>query len=819
MSQETPRRGDPIHWLSNAFARIAGWSFDHRWALVALSVALVGGIFWLASMVRIDNSYESFFDPSDDTFTKYEQYRDDFGSDEISYVLYEAPGVEHGVFDLDVMRRIAQLSDALIDEVPFVYDVKSLPNAELTIGTEDGIEIEKLEDDFPTTQAQLLALRDRYLEKPLIVGGLLSADASHAALIIEMDRSSTDPIDQIQLDPELGSALENVYPQATETVIAEILARPEYDGIRFYHSGDVPLNAYYARVIERESGGLMLAMIAFVALMLGFFFRSVAGVVGPIVVVTIASISVAAFIVVMGWTIDMTFSGVPTLIVAIGVAHAVHILSEFRHRFVELGDRRSALVETMQLVGAPALLTSLTTAAGFGSMSFVPIKAIAHMGAYSAFGVMAAFVLSVTLLMSFLSFGPREPTARQRARVDRSDEGRTMRPMLHAAASAAIRWRRAILVLAAGVFVFAFVGISQIHVDSNWMDDFRDEVELKQITQRVDDVMGGTANFIYLFETEEADGIKEPAALHEIDRIQTFVERNPDLVRKTYSIVDILKDINRAFHGDDPAYYRIPESRELVAQYLLLYEMSGGEETEKMVSPDYRRAGLELRIRLGPTSEIAGLHREVMAEVEAHPLEATQMSPTGIGALWLRLMDYIVSSQVEGFLIAFCVIAAMMVGVFSSWKVGLISMVPNLAPVFLALAALGWLGLPLDYSKISIAGVAMGIAVDDTIHLVSRFKREFERLGRYHDALYAAMGDVGRALVITSVALVAGFLVTTRSELASQEVQGYLLAGTIVVALIADFLLMPALILTFRPFGPETAQTTQSTQAEFHEAA
>jgi hypothetical protein len=217
-----------------------------------------------------------------------------------------------------------------------------------------------------------------------------------------------------------------------------------------------------------------------------------------------------------------------------------------------------------------------------------------------------------------------------------------------------------------------------------------------------------------------------------------------------------------------------------------------------------------MRLRLGPTSEIAGLHRDVSAALEAEPLETTRVSATGIGALWLRLMDYLVSSQVEAFLIAFVVIAMMMVGVFGSWKVGLISMVPNLAPVFLALGALGWLDLPLDYSKISIAGVAMGIAVDDTIHLISRFKREFDRLGRYREALYAAMGDVGRALVITSVALVAGFLVTTRSELASQEVQGYLLAATIVVALIADFLLMPALILTFRPFGPETARVAEA---------
>ena len=146
-------------------------------------------------------------------------------------------------------------------------------------------------------------------------------------------------------------------------------------------------------------------------------------------------------------------------------------------------------------------------------------------------------------------------------------------------------------------------------------------------------------------------------------------------------------------------------------------------------------------------------------------------------------------------------------------------MVPNLAPVFLALGLISWLDLALHYSKIVIAGVSMGIAVDDTIHLVSRFRHEFKYRGRYQEALLASMGDVGRALIITSVALVVGFLVSTRSELYSNEVQGLLLAGTIVTALIADFLLMPALIITFEPFGPEREADVLDEEADLRDAA
>jgi predicted RND superfamily exporter protein len=304
--------------------------------------------------------------------------------------------------------------------------------------------------------------------------------------------------------------------------------------------------------------------------------------------------------------------------------------------------------------------------------------------------------------------------------------------------------------------------------------------------------------------------------LREIKRIEAFAGDNDWLVRKTYSIVDILEDLNQAFHEGDPAWHVLPESRELVAQYLLLYEMSGGEEAQQYVSADYRRASLELRLRLAMTSDTAELVERIDAELAARPVEASVLSMTGIGALWLKLLDYIVSSQIQGFLLAFTAIALMMIVTFRSFTVGMISMLPNLAPVLLTLGAMGWLGIPLDYNKITIAAVAIGIAVDDTIHMVLRYRHEFEVHGNYERALDAAIEDVGRALVITSVALVAGFLVLLLSVLHAQAVYGILLATTIVTALVADFLLMPVLILTFHPFGPEGVRAGPS---KFKEAA
>jgi len=275
------------------------------------------------------------------------------------------------------------------------------------------------------------------------------------------------------------------------------------------------------------------------------------------------------------------------------------------------------------------------------------------------------------------------------------------------------------------------------------------------------------------------------------------------VVKKTYSIVDILKDINRSFHEGDPSYQALPETRELVAQYLLLYEMSGGEETEEYVSSDYSRANLELRCKWTESSRLARMAEELDGYLERHPLQRATTSATGMGSLWLELMHYITQSQIRGFGLAFVAIAAMMCLLFRSFETGILSMVPKLLPVMLILGVMGWLEIPLDYVKLLIAPVAIGISVDDTIHHVTRFRLEFQRCGEYREALRLSMTDVGRALFITSAALVLGFLTFLFSVMDSQTTFGALLASTIVVALLADFFLMPALMMTFRAFGPE----------------
>ena len=802
---DDPARRDAIASLSKLFRAIAAWSYDHRWVVLIGSFAAWGLGGYLAYGARIDNSFDAFFDTDDPTYGAYQRFREDFESDETAYIVYRVP---EGPWNIEVMRKIEQLTRALEDEVPFVKEVTSLSNAEFMEGAPpDDILVYDLLAKFPEDQDELLVIRDKVMKKPLYVGGLVSADTTLGAIIVEMTRSSIDPVEEIKLDPDGGDGLDNLYPQVSFDAIEDILQRPEYAGIEFFHSGDVALNATYNRILFEEDLPLILSLtVLVIALSLALVFRRPIGVIGPFMVVAFAMAISVGVIGLLGWRIDFMFGLMPTLLITVGVADSVHILSEFSIYQQRLRDRRDAIRQTLYLVGAPCLLTSLTTAAGFLSLSLSPVKSVSHLAVYSAAGAVAAFLASISILVAFLSFGRRVPVeASAEKERARAKGGARFVAALRFVAGFVIRFRNPILITFGLVFIASTLGISMLTVDSNFLTEFSESVPVRRTTKFVDDHMSGTSSIVYLFDSGEPDGIKEPSALREIERVQREAERH-SLVTKTYSVVDLLKDINQSFHNGDPAYHKIPESRELVAQYLLVYEMSGGEEIRDYVSFDYARASLELRCKQVETSRLQAFVDEIDGYLEREPLNATTVSTTGIGALWLKFVDYITWSQIQGALLAFVVISLMMCFVFRSFKIGLLSMIPNLSPVILVLGGMGWAGMPLDYYRLLIAPVAIGIAVDDTIHLLTRYHHEFLNCRDYEKALYASMEDVGRALFITSAILVAGFLMNGFSVMDSQKSFGMLLAAVIATALIADFLLMPALVLWLKPFGPESRQ-------------
>jgi predicted RND superfamily exporter protein len=446
------RENDYMHKVSAGFGRLAVWIYDHRLLVLILCILfLIIGLYF-ASKTEFDSSLESFFHKNDPTYKYYLDYQKDFGSDEVTYILYKAPDKPYGPFDIDVMRKIASLTEALGNEVPFVREVTSLANVEFIEAENDFINIHELLLDFPKTQEQLLHIRDLVMKKPIYIGGLINKAADHAAIIIEMTRTSTQPIEEIRLDPNEGDELNNLYPQVSNAKIREILSRPEYKGIIFYPSGDVPINSTYNEVMASESRVLTLITFIVVGIMSMICFRMrFLGVVGPLTVVWLSLVLTVGFMGTVGYSMGLLFLMTPTLLTAIGVAQSVHLLSEFQICNSKGLDRRETLRQTIEHVGMPCLLAALTTAAGFFAMAVSQLKAISEFAIYGSFGVLIAFVLSFTLLLCFMSFyrkGNRSQIQNFKIRKE------YMKPLLKWIIECNLKYKHMILAITGIVMIF-----------------------------------------------------------------------------------------------------------------------------------------------------------------------------------------------------------------------------------------------------------------------------------------------------------------------------------------------------------------------------
>jgi predicted RND superfamily exporter protein len=783
------------------FGSVANWAVNHRLIVLLLSLLMLGVGTYFAGKVQADNSLDAYFDKSDPVYVSYTEYLDEFLSDEVTYIIYRVPDRPHGPFNYEAMGQIAQLAQAFEDEVPYVRDVISLPTVEFIRADGDSINVDELMLDFPADQEALLKLRDEVLSRPLYVDYLINAKADYAAIILEMERSSVDPLEDIIYDEAKGNQLENLYPQVSDNKLREIMARPEYAGIDFFITGDVPMNSAYNHVFMEDSAiGTLITLVMLAVLSFLLFRVSLLGLFGPLAVVVLSIVMVLGVMGAFGWVLGLFFGIVPTLLCAVGVAQSVHILLEFQRAFGETGDRKESVKTAISKVGGACMLASITTAVGFLVMTVSQLKVLSEMALYAASGVMFTFILSMTLLVVALASG-KSGTAKATKK-----KGPAVQPSIlwfvERCIALNLNHPKALLGAGTVILLFFLAGLSLVKVDFNFLEDFKPDVEWRQHTELAESVMGGILNVTYIIDTDEPEGVKNPEILHAIDRIQQFAESQP-LVKKTYSVVDIQKDLNRSFHGDDPAWYRLPDDRNLTAQYFLVYEISGGEELAEFVGQGYSRTVLEMRVEMSGSADITKLLSTIDDYIAENPIPNATVRKTGIGLMWVKMGEYIADTQLIGYSLIFVMVAGFLCLAFGSVKVGMLAMIPNLAPVVVVLGLMGWLGIHLDYMKLLLATIAIGIAVDDTLHLVIRFRRCFMASGNYRTALADSMRDVGPALVITTIILLGAFSCYLLSQLAIISSFGVLLGVAISVALLADMLFMPALLLITKPFGPE----------------
>jgi predicted RND superfamily exporter protein len=460
------------------------------------------------------------------------------------------------------------------------------------------------------------------------------------------------------------------------------------------------------------------------------------------------------------------------------------------------------------MVGVPILFTSLTTIAGFASLITSPMSATRDFGWYTVFGTSANMICCFTVLFIVLSYaGKRTEKAfylniKDRNKGEKKDH-RLMEKMMEKIAGINKRHYKAVLIISGIITVISVWGIAKLEFNSSYLEEYGDRVKIYHDYKFIDKITGVSDNFEILLNSNKQDGVKTLEFVRALEKIQKFADSKNALVGKTVSVVDIIKDINRSFHGNDIAYYKLPDSDEEVSQYILLYESSGGEELEKLVSADVATARLTIYIKSSDSKTSLVFYNELVQYIDSIIPSGYSYNITGISYLVLKAMKYIEDTQVSSLFTATVIISLLMVIIFRSFKIGIISMLPNLFPIIVTLGIMGWAGIWLDYVRTLISCIAIGIAVDDTIHFIARYHTEFNRESNYEKALYATIRYVGSAVTISSGVLIIGFSVSMTSVLNDSFYFGMLSSICLLIGLIAEHFVTPSLILAFKPFGNE----------------
>ncbi len=783
-----------IQRINDSFAKFAEWVLDHRLiVIIACIVLCIGSVFTIPELL-FDFHPKSWSVEDDPSFDYYfNRFQKEFGNDEFIYIVYKA---EQGIFDLNILQKTKRLAEE-IKGVPYIKKVHSITNLEFMEGTRDGeIKVFNLMNEFPSNSEEADRIKQKFLDKPMYRNIYLSEHGDYAALLCEVEEEPDD-------DP--------YYQRKIGTSLREVLSKPEYNDFVFYPVGSTIIAVATWELLEENTINSSSLAFAMITLFLLFLLRQFKGVAGPFIIISITMLLILGFMAIFKLPITTLFGIIPAMIMAIGIADAVHIVSEYQMQLKAGNNNRAAILGAVKQLGFPCLFTSLTTAVGFISLTTSSLSPVRNVGLSIAFGILAAFALSFTFLIVILSFAGRRTEAKyKRIKIEKNHS--PMDRMLRQIACFNQEHYKKVLIVSVVICISLIYGITKVDINTGLLLFFGDRVKMFNDSKFVDKTMGGTGNFEILLESKRTDGVKKLQFIQTLEKIQDFADTQDYLVKKTISLTDMVKDVNRALNDNDKSFYRVPPSEGAELQNIneFVYELYGGEELEKFVSQDYSSGRLTVYVKTSHSKIYNKFYDDLVSFIDSVKPADYDYKITGFSYLGVTMFHNMTEFMSKSIMLAIVIISIMMIFVFRSFKIGLISMIPNIFPIVFGLGFMGLTGIYLSHFT-SIAGcIVIGLAVDDTIHFISRYRIEFSRLGDYKKALEASMTGVGRALTITTIILVMGFGACMVSKMDSMYYMSLVCSVCFIFALLADFFIAPALILHFKPFGEEFAPVEEA---------
>ena len=741
----------------------------YRWAALAGATLLMLAAAAGARFIGVTNDYLVLFRDDNPRLLAFQALENTYSATDRALIAV-APR-DGSVFTQEALDAVAELTEAAWG-APYSSRVDSLTNYTHSeaLGEDDLLVGPLVEDASSLGDADLSRIRTIALNAVELVGRLVDADGHAAGVVINF----VLPENQDQAVIEINGYLDSLLEQA----------RANHPAIDYYVTGDVPMHRAFARAtaddLRTRTPIVFLIIVALSAVLL----RSIAA---TATIVAVLLFAVGTTLGIAGWfgvVFSPASSGVPIIVMVIAVADSIHIVTSFLSCLARGLDRSAAIIESFRVNAYPVVLTSATTAVGFLSLNAAESPPFHDLGNYVALGVLCALLYTMTLLPALLAVLPLRASARSGpvAGLDRF-------------ANFVIEHHRALLWSATAAVVVLAIGVSRVELTDNPTEYFDDRYEFRRHSDFIAQNLASLDRLEYSLDAGRPAGITDPEYLRQVDAFAEWYREQPE-VTHVQAFSDIMKRLNRNMNGDDPAFHRLPDTGELAAQYLLLYELSlpfGSDLNDRI---DIAKSSTRMVVATSGSwsRELRALDARAQAWLRANaPGLAGEAS--GLSIMFAHMSRRSIDSMLGSTVSALALISFMLIFIFRSIRIGLLSLVPNFVPAIMSFGLWGYLVGRVGIAASVMVAIVFGIIVDDTIHFLSKYVQGRSGGLPPAESVRLAFRTAGRALLTTSVVLSAGFTVFATSGFEVSWSLGLLVTITILFAIVADFLLLPTLLI------------------------
>ncbi len=768
--------------------------------------------FAIASQMRhltIDTSNEGLLRPDDPIILTYNDFRDQFGRDDLLLLAIESDTI----FSIPFLEKLKKLHEQLEEQVPHIDEITSLINGRDTRGEGDTLLVDDLLAHFPEGEQELAALKKRVLSNPVYTNMLISEDGTLTTILLKCDTYSsaaagTDELDgfddefseaafdqQADTHPEYLTDKENAaLVQAARKVVKEFNS----EDFRIHMAGSPVVTNTVRMLMMQDMKKFLRMAVLTIGICLLIMFRRISGTLMPLLVVALTLVSTLGIMATFGIPFRTTTIILPSFLLAVGVGACVHVLSLVYQYLRKEDNKQEAIIHAYGHSGLAIVMTSMTTAAGLASFGAAKIAPVADLGLFSAVGILLSLFYTLILLPALLAIFPLKIKTK-----NREDQTTLFDRFIDWTADLTTSHPRLIVSVALLGIVLTSTGIAKLQFSHNLLNWLPGDIPVKTATETVDQRLRGSVALEVILDTGKENGLYDRDLLLALDKLTIDLENfnhNDLFVGKVSSVAMILKEIHRALNENKTEMYKIPDNGALIPQEFLLFENSGSDDLQDVIDSRFQKARITIKVpwrdSLTYVPFIQEIEQRFNTAFEGLDQDGKQVkvTTTGIMSLFARILHATIYSAAQSYGIALVVITLMMIILLGNFRMGIIAMIPNLGPILIVMGIMGWIGISLDMFTMLIASVAIGLAVDDTVHFMYNFKRYYTESHDIRDAVGKTLHTAGRAMLTTSIVLSIGFFIFMFASMVNVFNFGMLTGMAIILALIGDFFLAPALM-------------------------